>query len=132
MLLFTYFKKWILSTVTVPVTRKLLGWFEIYCPWANSSLVHLTCNLKTIVFFSLAVLLSEKPTLVKSETVKKLRSFQKKYIGSNKLQNKPERKSNSLGSIRIGMRLNLWERTSSGMSDVLFAISTLSMAIVGT
>lgn len=40
--------------------------------------------------------------------------------------------SNSLGSALIGMRPNLWERTSSCTIDVLFAIYTLSIAIVGT
>lgn len=40
--------------------------------------------------------------------------------------------SNSLGSASIGMRPSLWERTSSCTSDVLFAMYTLSIAMVGT
>ena len=45
---------------------------------------------------------------------------------------KPERYSNSLGSTLMGMRPNLWASTSSWITDVLFAMKTFSIAIVGT
>ena len=45
---------------------------------------------------------------------------------------KPERYSNSLGSTLRGMRPNLWASTSSCITDVLFAMKTFSIAIVGT
>jgi hypothetical protein len=56
----------------------------------------------------------------------------KKIYHVNEIRVKPERYSNSLGSTLMGMRPNLWASTSSWITDVLFAMKTFSIAIVGT
>ena len=44
----------------------------------------------------------------------------------------PIKKSNFLGSARIGMRPSRCDKTSSGIIEVLLITKTVSMAIVGT